>query len=107
MKPNYRESDIRELFDNCEEQFEILKICRGVNNGDEVVNVDFLVSVFDSNPDLSERELDNFFDQMVCVVKGYVKEECELEYGYNGSAWRCADGCCSESDYYFVSVEII
>lgn len=37
------------------------------------------------------------------LAGGYKKHD--LEYHYNSSAWTCGDGCCSESDYFFLVVQ--
>jgi len=106
MIPNYREQDIRNLFKGIEENVDIIKLTRGVNSDEEILDVDFMVDVFDTNMELTERELDDYFDHVEGMLKGYLNGDCTLEYGYNSGAWVCGDGCCSESDYYSIVVRL-
>lgn len=106
MISNYREKDIKNLFLNKDEFVDIIKVTKGYHNYAEILDVNFMIDVFDFNADLSERELDDFFDTVELMLKGFLSEDSVLEYGYNSSAWRCGDGCCSESDYYSIVIRL-
>lgn len=106
MIHNYREQEIRNLFLGIEESVDIIKVTKGYHNDIMFLDVNFMVDVFDYNNDLSERELDDFFDTVELMLKGFLLEESTLEYGYNSAAWRCDDGCCSESDYFSIVVRL-
>lgn len=106
MTSKYREKDIRNLFLNKEESVEFIKITKGYHSDIEILDVNLMVDVFDFNSELSERELDDFFDTVELMLKGFLPEDSTLEYEHNSGAWRCSDGCCTESDFYSIVVRL-
>lgn len=73
----------------------------GVNSDWEVFTVEEAVDVFDGNTWVGYDEVYDFVSEIQELAKN---KEAVLEYDYR-TAWTCGDGCCSESDYFFLVVQ--